>query len=77
VEYLEHHRRLPTPNPYGALGKCAFMETLPYFDMAYMLIVPASHGLLRGLCYDLWQYIFHPTRYKPTPPAGGPALDEW
>ena len=33
-----------------------------------MLVIPASHGLLRGVGYDLWLYIFSPTAYKPKPP---------
>lgn len=60
---------LPKPNPFGAISKCVFGEVLPYFNMVDMMVVPASHGFLRGVVFDLWLYIFDPLSYKPRPPA--------
>ena len=37
--------------------------------MADMMVIPASHGFLRGVVFDLWLYIYNPTTYKPSPPA--------
>lgn len=59
--------KLPTPNPYGAHERCVFKTTLPYFDLAKMLIVPLSHGMLYGIGKDLWRYLFKPQLYRPKP----------
>ena len=66
-EFLSGHGRFTGPNPFGALEQCVFRQTLPYFDLQKMLVVPLSHGLLRGVGRDLWNYLFHPSKYKPTP----------
>ena len=68
---------LPSPNPFGAVNKCIFSEVLPYFDMANMLVIPASHGFLRGIAFDLWLYLFNPTSYKPSPPAATFQKHHW
>ena len=66
---LEQAGAIPTPNPFGAVKQCIFSQVIPYFDMADMLVIPASHGFLRGVIFDLWKYIFNPLDYKPKKPV--------